>query len=91
MQSTEQKKECWVEDKTGKILLQTSIRGKNACAQEPRSLGFNRTIKRPNLRVTKTERAEIDIKGINNLFNEIVKRHFINSEKEINTQTQDVF
>lgn len=28
MQSTEQKKEYWVEDKTGKILLQTSIRGK---------------------------------------------------------------
>lgn len=53
--------------------------------------GFNRTIKRPNLRVNKTERAEIDFKGINNLFNEIIERHFINPEKEINTQTQDVF
>lgn len=28
MQLTEQKEEYWAEDKTGKILLQTSIRGK---------------------------------------------------------------
>lgn len=53
--------------------------------------GFNRTIKRPNLRVTKTERAEIDNKSIKDVFNEIIERHFINPEKEINTQTQDVF
>lgn len=66
-------------------------KGKTTCAQEPRSLAFNRTIKRRNLRVTKTERVEIDIKGINNLFNEFIGRHFINPEKEINTQMQDVF
>lgn len=47
MQSTEQKEEYWVEDKTGKILPQTSIRGK-CMSKRAKISGFNRTIKRPN-------------------------------------------
>lgn len=57
----------------------------------PKTLGYSHTIRRPNLRITKTEAAEIDTKGINNLFDEVIARHFINPGEEIDAQTQEVF
>lgn len=48
-------------------------------------------IKRPNPRTHSIEGDEINTKGIKKLFNEIIAKKFLNTEKEIDIQIKDIW
>lgn len=49
-----------------------------------------RHVKRSNPRTHSKEGAEINTKGIKKLFNEIIAKKFLNTEKEIDIKIKDI-